>query len=254
MFTYTEAETLANYIVQDFGVYKRHIYFEKAIRKKGFEECGNDVIEQLESIECSNGFADKKSSDEEIRRVSTIRAKNKIHAMALMNSWGYFVTFTFDPKRVDSKNKDEVFKTILKFIKNVLTKNEIKYLLIPEYHADKKKIHFHGFLKDSSNHLKLTETNKKSKNGYNIYNITNWRYGFNTAVKIDSEDRLSEMKIASYCMKYITKSNERIFDRYYFCSKGLINSPRTVYKNEVPDYENWYFNGYCYIYDEEIKM
>ena len=62
------------------------------------------------------------------------------------------------------------------------------------------------------------------------------------------------MKIASYMMKYITKSDERIFNRYYFCSKGLVNSPRVEYKNEIPNYDNWFFNGYCYIYDEEIKM
>lgn len=256
-------DAYSNYLVKDFKRYERHIYFkDKPILKDGLEEfCGS----MLNIKNCDLKFDDIVTDQEdktqtclpannldESERIACIRAKNKIHACACLNTWDYFVTLTFDPKQIDSTDKDAVYKFIVKWIRNNLTKHNIKYLLVPEYHADRKKIHLHGFLKDNPDKpfLKLKDTSKRSRTGFKVYNLMNWKIGFST-VSIIAQNDNDVIKIANYCNKYVTKNlNDRIFKRRYFVSKGLINEPQKKYLNVIPDdLDSWYFNGICYIKD-----
>ena len=169
-----------------------------------------------------------------------------------MNDWDYFFTGTFDKEKVgDRKDLEKLKKSTLEFFKNQSKKYGIKYLLIPELHKD-GALHWHGLIRDVNDQLKLTDSGKKY-NGRIIYNMDSWnKYkGFNTCVEIGKEDD-DKMAVSNYITKYISKNDERIFDKYYYSSQGLVNHPKISYLeyDELPiDFfdDDVYENPICYM-------
>jgi hypothetical protein len=107
----------------------------------------------------------------------------------------------------------------------------------------------------------MFDTGLKNKNGLKIFNMLNWDCGFSTAVCI-GDTLEDQMKCSNYVSKYITKGCERIFPRFYLCSKGLINKPETHYLNDNWDKDELvkkgaYENDYCFIvdvYNKDFRM
>ena len=169
-----------------------------------------------------------------------------------MNDWDYFFTGTFDKEKVgDRKDLEKLKKSTLEFFKNQSKKYGIKYLLIPELHKD-GALHWHGLIRDVNDQLKLTDSGKKY-NSRIIYNMDSWnKYkGFNTCVEIGKEDD-DKMAVSNYITKYISKNDERIFDKYYYSSQGLVNHPKISYLeyDELPiDFFDGdvYENPICYM-------
>lgn len=146
---------------------------------------------------------------------SVTRSKTAIKDIALCNNFELFCTFTF------AKNRDNVDKCLNQFkqwLKNQKAKSpELAYLAVPEYHKDKKAIHFHVLLKNFNGRLKNSQLTTKF--GRAIYNIKSYRLGFTTAVKIDPSDHAI---IANYITKYVTKDLICKFNKKrYWCSRGL---------------------------------
>ena len=261
-FIVNESDVMTNHIVYDYGCgYVKHVYMKHAVRQRGFEEIENSVSDlDFDDVNGSKIDFDDVSESEEsdcndnVER-SMRRAKNMIKNMALLNPWDLFITWTFDPKKLDSKNSDMVYKYILKFLKRLRDHDSgVRYLLIAEYHHDGEKIHFHGFIYDPKEKLKLVDSGKKTRHGQVIYNMPKWEVGFSTAVKL-GKDFKDVAKASSYISKYITKGSERILPRHYLCSKGLINKPKTVYLNDdwnedLLKAKGAYENEYCWILEE----
>jgi hypothetical protein len=63
--------------------------------------------------------------------------------------------------------------------------------------------------------------------GQVIYNTDNWDYGFSTVVQLDDQ----KGRIINYCMKYITKQDEKIFGNYYLAGGNLKRTVPTEYAN-----------------------
>lgn len=130
------------------------------------------------------------------------RTKKKIYEHAFANDWsgGWFFTITFDPEQVNSFDYDECYHRVYQFLKNVKDQNpEFKYLFVPELHKS-GRWHFHGI---GANCDKLQfEKSGIVKNRKEIYNINkrSFKYGFTTATKIESTE-----KVSNYITKYITK-------------------------------------------------
>lgn len=138
------------------------------------------------------------NEEENIKR-SVRRTKSKIYDIAKSNKWEWFVTFTFNPEKVDSFDYDIVTKKLSQWLKNIKRKNEnMKYLLVPEQH-ESGRWHFHGLFEKMEN-IVFVDSGKHDNKGRVIYNVGSYKLGFSTATKISDLERA-----CSYITKYTTK-------------------------------------------------
>jgi len=143
------------------------------------------------------------------------RSKNEVYSIARANTWEWFITFTLSADVVDRYNFDECSKSVRTWINNVKKRYapELKYLLVPERHAD-GAWHFHGLMSNMGEiTIEKAKNNKKDSPYYGsdmrtsypdgdlIYNIGNYKIGFNTVTEIKDAQRAS-----NYIAKYVTKS------------------------------------------------
>lgn len=163
-------------------------------------------------------------SDEEQAR----RSKQQMHAIrrrikgiALCNNFNWFVTLTLNPEIVNSTDYDTVKTLLLKWIRLMRDRyGKFDYLLIPEFHKDRKKIHFHGLLNIEANFIKAKhkKTDKPIiRHGRPVYNLSDWGFGFS-----DCEMIVDKKKTVSYICKYISK--ELINHKEMFRKKRYFNS------------------------------
>lgn len=134
--------------------------------------------------------------------VSFNRTKNKIYNYARANCWEWFVTFTFNPQKVDSFNYDEVVNCMSSFLWYMkrTSKTDLQYLIVPEKHKS-GRFHLHGIFSNIDMSIwKFTFSHHFTKTGIPIYNIAGFPYGFSTATQVQDTVRVSH-----YIAKYITK-------------------------------------------------
>lgn len=156
----------------------------------------------------------EKPSDDAITE-SLRRTRTTIFDYALSNDFEYFVTFTFNPKKIDRYSIDETFNT-MKYWLNRQKKHspDFAYVIVPEFHKD-GAIHFHALIRAYNGDMKPT---KIFQNGKRVYNVTGFTSGFTNAQKMDD----NQEKTAGYITKYITKDTINRFNkRRYWASKNL---------------------------------
>lgn len=156
----------------------------------------------------------------------------------------YFFTGTFDPKKWNSKNFQEIYKPLRRFLQN----KGIKYILVAELHQS-GAIHFHGvfnetvepFLENFDLSKKLPRRIRDGilKENRKLFNFPSYakRFGWVSIEKIRNLDA-----VACYVSKYITKSFEdeknRISYRRFFASKNLSRPFNDIPKEkDVLDFE-----------------
>lgn len=165
----------------------------------------------------------EKPSDDAITE-SLRRTRTTIFDYALSNDFEYFVTFTFNPKKIDRYSIDETFNT-MKYWLNRQKKHspDFAYVIVPEFHKD-GAIHFHALIRAYNGDMKPT---KIFQNGKRVYNVTGFTSGFTNAQKMDD----NQEKTAGYITKYITKDTINRFNkRRYWASKNL-QKPVKHYKS-----------------------
>lgn len=183
--------------------------------------------------------SDAKSSDvrtnedsEHSDSSSRARTIQQLYEITRANKWEYFLTLTFDRKKLDSSNYDLLVQKVSKWLNNLRSRYapDLKYVLVPELHKDGTHYHFHGLLSNIGN-VSLVSSGVFKK-GIEIYNLNNWKYGFSTVSKVQDNN-----KVASYITKYITKDLCCVtkYKRRYWCSK---NCQRAVVKNYNMSYED----------------
>ena len=178
---------------------------------------------------------------------SLIRTKRKINELARSCDWEYFVTLTFSPDKVSDRTD---FKALMKKARQWLNNQQkrhaprLLYIAVPETH---KRIednglhawHVHILMADIGD-MQLIDTGlvaigkknvKRTSDNMSyptIYNLTGWRYGYSTAIKITDN---SEHKIATYITKYITKELMQSSSKAhrYYASRNLKPSTVTTY-------------------------
>lgn len=164
------------------------------------------------------------------KKVASNRAKNKVYELARANSWDWFLTFTFDRQKVDSSNYDETLKKIRKWLNNQQQRlaPDLKYIIIPELHADKVHYHFHGLLADCGG-MKFVDSGHKKK-GETIYNLESFKFGFTTATRVKDTGR-----VAGYIVKYMTKElNDSLNGHHRYLASRNLNKPEIVEYNLTP--------------------
>lgn len=161
----------------------------------------------------------EKAIEESLRRTRTA-----IFDYALANKFSYFVTFTFNPKKVDRYSIEET-SNIMKYWLNRQKKHspDFGYVIVPEFHKD-KAIHFHALIRGYAADLKRTNV---IQNGKRVYNVTGFTSGFTNAQELDDD----QAKAAAYLTKYITKEMITTFNkRRYWASKNLLK-PQKHYES-----------------------
>jgi hypothetical protein len=177
-----------------------------------------------------------KTSNEDNLERSIRRTKTLISDYVLCNEFDLFATFTFSPeKTTDRFNPNLVKLQMANWLKNQrkATRNgKFPYLIVPEFHADRRALHFHALFKNYTG--VLTETDKTSK-GRPVFYFKGYTLGYNSAVPIDNIE-----KVSSYVKKYITKDMPQFHGQHRFwVTKGLKkprleDNPSDWYLRETP--------------------
>lgn len=185
-----------------------------------------DELEEREKV--YNPFTEKREKEisfdmaYKYENDSFKRTKEKVYEYSRQGMWEYFITITFDPKKVDRTNFDACMEKARNWAKNTKKRycSQLKYLLVPELHKDKKSWHIHGLLMNCEG-LPLKDSGKKDKKGRVIYNL-NFQGGFNSAIRIGTTKK-DIYSIAGYVCKYITKDMCRLTrgKHRYYVSKGI---------------------------------
>lgn len=150
---------------------------------------------------------------------SLSRTKSLVRDIVLCNDFDLFCTFTFNPDLVDSFNFSKCYHKMSVWLHHQSDVSrergqKFKYLIIPEQHKS-GRWHFHALISGYTSTLKPSKLTTSTLRP--IYNITSFRSGFTTAVKIDDKN-----KVSSYVTKYITKDFVKSFNqRRFFSSRNL---------------------------------
>ena len=159
------------------------------------------------------------SSDDKFNS-ALFRAKKIIREYSFNNNWDYFITLTISPKNYDRyKDKEKIVKRILKYFDNYRQNvdSSFRYLIVPELHED-GAVHFHGYVMMNKNEvLKFQYYDKKKFRAVYSHNYLLKNFGRAQFVHIKTHTVAS----ANYITKYLIKDSKRIFNRFYYASKGL---------------------------------
>lgn len=197
---------------------------ENQVRKAGYEA----VIPDLHDF-TDNNNAVETSQDSLIR--SLRRSKQLISDVILCNDFDLFCTFTF---KSDRQNIELCKSKMSNWLHSQRKQwGKFQYLIVPEFHKDGKSIHFHALLKGYNGRIK---DSGKSIHGRKAYNITSYRAGFSTAVKIDNHEAVSK-----YVRKYITKDMPQFSGKKRFWLSTGLQRPITLHNPNFIDNSdlNW---------------
>ena len=164
-----------------------------------------------------------------------------------------FATFTYSPDAViDKADYDECYKKLSVWLSNRVQRRGLKYVIVPE-HTKRGDIHFHAICNSSA--LKLVEaTNAKNgkplkHNGKQLYNLTDWDFGFTSAEVIGDTEGDREA-VAKYIFKYMRKQMGQKIGGRYLLTGGDLKKPVYVY-GEAPEL---FFDGSECKYDRHLDL
>ncbi len=246
-FRYRKSET---YHYDYLRIYKyndnqfKAIQFKKPVKKAGFEKDEDEP-------DNDNKRTDNKNDDEYLRQ-SLSRTRKTIMNYALCNPFEYFVTLTFDRKKIKASDLKMIKRKTGQWLNNLIKRHypKLEYILIPELHKDKKHFHLHGLISGIGDVKEF----RKSKKGVMRYNWLSWhnKFGFTSLEKIRNKDAVSH-----YITKYITKDIVTEFGQHRFLASKGLKKPELVYEksNYIVPIQNDYENDYVRIknldtYDE----
>lgn len=153
-----EKQEFYNVKFKDFGngemqvvTYERPINKKSDIKKNGSKYRDDieiklvDLTEEYKdgNIDFSDvlGFIESDNRDKSRSLTSsTNRAKNKVYDYARTNAWEWFVTWTFDPSKIDSTDYDVVTKKLSQWLKRMRKDfaPNLRYIVVPELHDGEK--------------------------------------------------------------------------------------------------------------------
>ncbi len=229
---------------QHVTIYKRTITRNEDTREEDTEdlEVGADMNENFTKSFINEDRTEEQ--EEHCKKVSLSATKNRIYNLTRSNIWEWFITLTFDRERTDASDYDLVVRRLKIFLNHTQQRRcpGLRYIIIPEFHADSEHYHFHGLLADCDG-LNLRYSGHDTKDGQPIYNILNWTWGFTTATRVTDTQRVS-----SYITKYITKdpvAHMREKHRYY-ASRNLNRAEPGYHIVDEEDFLKVYGNSITY--------
>lgn len=229
----------------------KQVIFDRLIYNPHKMERHQDSVFDDVVIHTNDTFGDdtKLRNDSEIFNTfwkkSYYRARQQCYDYLMCNpDLNTFVTFTFDPQKIDSCSYPLVVSTLSVWLSNRVRRNGLKYVLVPEKHKS-GAIHFHGIT--NSDGLKLIPSGywkvgkytlpwekispRKRNDAQEIFNVKDMPLGFSTALHVDGED--SQVKISKYIWKYMTKQGGQKIGGRFYLHGGDLALPKLVYSNEL---------------------
>lgn len=135
-------------------------------------------------------------------------------------------TLTFDGAKINRTSYEDIVKKVGVWFSNRVRRDGLKYIAVPEYHADGEAIHIHGVCNFEA--LDTVWSGRVNK-GKRVYNITDFTLGY-SAVKRFGKGDTDRHAVSVYVSKYITKSSDKVGGRYFFHG-GKLNKPKEVLCN-----------------------
>lgn len=207
-------DVFVNCKIEHFPGYKLYVIADSPIFKDpGWEERKQHIRVTKPQKACN-----------EPHRRSISRARKKVHDIAALNDFKYFVTWTLDSKMIDRESPRVIARKLKRFLSNRVKRNNMSYLVVPELHKDGKGVHMHGLI---SGDFRLVDSGKRTKDGKIIYNMPDWKYGFSTCMEITGDREAT----ARYITKYISKAFRKIFGNFYYAGGRVKRRPPTTYVN-----------------------
>lgn len=149
---------------------------------------------------------------------SIIRARSRVHELALCQQWDYFITLTLDKKKQDRYDIAAYVKALGNWIQNYNKKYNCKlqYLIIPEQHEN-GAWHAHGLMRGVA-----PESLCPNEHNYLDMPYYRNRFGYISLGRVKSHERC-----ASYITKYISKDVKSTSEHMkkgahlFYASRGL---------------------------------
>lgn len=193
-------------------------------------------------------FEDVEKLEKENAERSYKRTIQQIYSISRCAIWDYFVTFTFNGELIDRYSFEECSKVIRQWLHNQRRNApDLKYMIVPEKHKD-GAFHFHGLLADVGD-MKFVDSGKRTKDKKHIYNMSKWKYGFTTAIKVYDTSGVSK-----YLAKYITKELCDLTKgkHRYFVSNNLQEPIAELYLMNDMEFSE-FLEPYLDLYGKELK-
>jgi len=227
-------------------------YVGKPKDKNNIPTCFQSNSSESEKSSCARTIAMHTPTEEEKEYLekrseksllnSVTRTKNNIYNLIRANNWEYFVTITFDSEKYDSTNYEEITKVLhnhMLLLRKTKCKN-LKYVLIPEYHKDGKKFHFHALFSDTYGLTFVQAYNPHTgkmiiRNNKPVMNILEFNtIGFNSAMFV-----MDSAKTCLYMLKYITKDLccTTKGKKRFWASRNLLKPTISEYNFPTEDFE-----------------
>lgn len=238
---------------QHVTVYTRTIKRSEDLRVEDREDFEDLEVEADMNDNFMKSFKNEdrtKEAEEHCKKVSLSSTKNRIYNISRSNIWDWFITLTFDREKTDASDYDLVVRRLKVFLNHLQQRQcpELKYLIVPELHKDKKHYHFHGLLSGCDG-LRFKYSGHDAKDGQPIYNILNWTWGFTTATRVYDTQRVS-----SYITKYITKESCVFLKEKhrYYCSRNINRAKPQYFIIDHEDFLKVY--GSSIVYAKSVKV
>ena len=170
------------------------------------------IAEKLQS-EFENAEQTKEYTEQNIERkkINAAKRRTRLWRKVRLQSWNYFVTFTFDSKKHDETTFKETLRNTLK---HLVSRKGWKYIGVWERSPDKQRLHFHGIFHIPENAMigkleTITDYDTKKHRKQTTYQNTHFleRFGRNDFKEICSRDIERSVR---YLLKYIEKSGEKL--------------------------------------------
>lgn len=213
---------------------------KKIFNPSGLERSGYDTTPKFEDDSCLE--TDSHTAGDSDRAIKRARAK-VLDIIRCNLDFKWFCTLTFNGDIVNRSCYSDVIRKFSQWCDNRVRRCGLKYVAVIERHHQSDGLHFHVLCPDvlrlvdsgtvkclghkkpirvtTADRYKIPEENRKT-----VYNITDWFYGFSTALEITGDEGL--VKVSAYLQKYLTKDSEKIGGRYYY-SGGELLKPRFLY-------------------------
>lgn len=193
--------------------------------KNGVVKINKNTFSNFKGVCVNNKHNGSLSSDQLDLKTQKYLKKVKTNIIDLAfnyDEWEYFITLTFNDKEIGEYSHENAINCLTKWIDNQKHQNKnFTYILVPEFHSS-GRLHFHGLVahvpKWKLEESRSAKTGRLLKvNGLQIYNLINYKLGFTTISKVQSQD-----KVSNYISKYATKDLIKLKNKKrYWYSRNL---------------------------------
>ena len=186
--------------------YKESQSLHKRERKKYIAE---KLQGEFETAEQAKAYTEQNI---ERKKINAAKRRTRLWRKVRLQSWNYFVTFTFD----SAKHDENTFKeTLRNTLKHAVSRNGWKYIGVFERSPEKERLHFHGVFHIPQMIGELIETKDYSTQQHKMqttFQNTHFlkQFGRNDFEPLGRKEEVTQS--VRYLLKYGGSHNKDIFD------------------------------------------